>query len=122
MIEQGADVGARSTTGYTALLLAAREGYLDTTQVLLASGADVNAAAQDGTTALLVATIRRHTTYAEFLLNEGADPNLGPGFAPLHWAAGIFDTELNDFSNGITSEDTEWSAFGGCSGPNGLHS
>ena len=120
LIEHGADVHARSTTGYTALLLAAREGYLDTTQALLGSGADVNAAAEDGTTALVVATIRRHTTYAEFLLNQGADPNVGPGFTPLHWAAGKFDTELNDRSNGITSEDTEWSAFGGLPGPERL--
>ena len=90
LLEHGADVLARSTTGYSALLLAAREGYLDTTQALLTSGADVNDAAEDGTTALVVATIRGHTTYAEFLLDEGADPNLGPGFAPLHWAAGVF--------------------------------
>ena len=117
LLEHGADVLARSTTGYSALLLAAREGYLDTTQALLASGADVNDAAEDGTTALVVATIRGHTTFAEFLLNQGADPNRGPGFTPLHWAAGVFDTELNDFSNGITSADTEWSAFGGLPEP-----
>ena len=117
LLEHGADVLARSTTGYSALLLAAREGYLDTTRALLASGADVNDAAEDGTTALVVATIRGHTTFAEFLLNQGADPNRGPGFTPLHWAAGVFDTELNDFSNGITSADTEWSAFGGLPEP-----
>ena len=66
-----------------------------------------------GTTALAVATVRGHTLYAEYLLAQGADPNLGPGFVPLHWAAGKFDTELSDLSNGITSGDTEWSAFGG---------
>ena len=116
LIEQGADVHARTTTGYTALPLAAREGYKETTQALLEAGADVNDAAEDGTTALVVATIRGHTTYAEFLLNHGANPNVGPGFTPLHWAAGKFDSELSDNSNGITSEDTEWSAFGGLRG------
>ena len=113
LIERGADVHARSTKGYTALLLTAREANLETTKALLASGADVNEAATDGTTALVVATIRSHTEYAAFLLNQGADPNLGPGFGPLHWAVGVWDTYLNDFSNGITNEDTEWSAFGG---------
>ena len=113
LIEHGADVHARTTTAYTALLLAARDGDKETTQALLDAGADVNEAAEDGTTALVVATIRRHTTYAEFLLNQGADPNLGPGFTPLHWAAGKWDSELSDLSNGILSEDTEWSAFGG---------
>jgi uncharacterized protein len=113
LIERGADVHARSTKGYTALLLAAREANLEATKALLASGADVNEAAKDGTTALMVATIRSHTEYAKFLLNQGANPNLGPGFLPLHWAVGVWDTYLNDFSNGITNEDTEWSAFGG---------
>ena len=113
LIDRGADVHARSTKGYTALLLTAREGNLETTKALLAAGADVNEAAGDGTTALVVATIRSHTGYAKFLLNQGANPNLGPGFAPLHWASGVWDTYLSDLSNGITNEDTEWSAFGG---------
>ena len=116
LIEHGADVHGRTTTGYTALLLAAREGYTETTQALLEAGADVNAASEDGTTALVIAIIRRHTTYAEFLLNQGADPNLGPGFTPLHWAAGKWDTELNDLSNGV-AEGNQWSAFGGLRDP-----
>jgi ankyrin repeat protein len=113
LIERGADVHAHSTKGYTALLLAAREANLDTTKALLASGADVNGTAKDGTTALVVATVRSHTVYAKFLLNQGADPNTGPGFVPLHWAVGVWDSYLSDFSNGITNQDTEWSAFGG---------
>lgn len=113
LIERGANVRARSTKGYTALLLTAREANLATTKLLLASGADVNEAAKDGTTALVVATVRSHTDYAKFLLTQGADPNPGPGFGPLHWAAGEWNSYLSDFSNGITNEDTEWSAFGG---------
>jgi ankyrin repeat protein len=31
----------------------------------------------------------------------------------LHWAVGEWNSYLSDFSNGITNEDTEWSAFGG---------
>ena len=108
LLAHGAEVDARTTTGYTALLLAAREAYADVTRTLLAAGADVNAAAHDGTTALLVAVIRRHLDYAELLLEHGADPNLGPGFTPLHWAAGKWDTELNDLSNGV-AEGNRWS-------------
>ena len=116
LIEGGALVNARSAAGYAALLLAAREARLETTQVLLAAGADVNAAAKDGTTALIVATIRGHVRYAEFLMTKGANPNLGPGFGALHWAVGRWDSELSDASNGILSDDTEWSAFGGLQG------
>ena len=119
LLGRGAEVDARTTTGYTALLLASREGYRETTDVLLAAGADVNAAAADGTTALVIATIRRHLEYAEFLLDQGADPNLGPGFTPLHWAAGKWDTELNDLSNGVV-EGNQWSAFGGLRDPDRL--
>ena len=119
LLAHGADAGARTTTGYTALLLAARQGYQDTTEALLEAGADVNDAAEDGTTALVVATIRRHTAYAEFLLDHGADPNRGPGFTPLHWAAGEWDTELNDLSNGV-AEGNDWSVFGGLSAPDRL--
>ena len=120
LLESHAVVDARSAAGYTALMLSAREAHLETTQVLLGAGADVNAAAKDGTTTLLVATIRGHLKYAEFLLNKGANPNLGPGFAPLHWAVGRWDSELSDASNGILSDDTEWSAFGGLHGPGKL--
>ena len=112
LLDHAAEVDARTTTGYTALVLAAREGYRETTEALLEAGADVNAAAVDGTSALLVATIRRHLDHAEFLLDQGADPNLGPGFSPLHWASGKWDTELNDLSNGV-AEGNQWSPFGG---------
>ncbi len=119
LIAHGAAVDARTTTGYTALLLAAREGDRETTEALLDAGADVNVDAEDGTTALVVATIRRHLAYAEFLLDRGADPDLGPGFTPLHWAAGKWDTELNDLSNGV-AEGNQWSAFGGLHAPDRL--
>ncbi len=119
LLAHGAEVDARTTTGYTAMLLAAREADADTAETRLAAGADGNAAAHDGTTALVVAVIRRHLDYAELLLEHGADPNLGPGFTPLHWAAGKWDTELNDLSNGV-AEGNQWSAFGGLHEPDRL--
>ena len=113
LLKRGADVHARSADGYTAFLLAARGADITTAQALLAGGADINERAKDGYTALVVAIIRGHAKYAEFLLNKDANPNLGPGFTPLHWAAAKIDHQLSDKSNGILSDNTEWSSFGG---------
>src|SRR5216683_1173585 len=117
LLKHGADVHARSADGYTAFLLAARGADMPTAQALMAGGADVNEKAKDGTTALVVAIIRGHAKYVEFLLDKDANPNLGPGFTPLHWAAAKFDHQLSDKSNGILSDNTEWSSFGGLRSP-----
>ena len=116
LIERGADVHARSKAGSTPLLLTARKGDVKTTQILLNAGADVNEAGPGGLTVLMIATMRGHTTYAAFLLDQGANPNLGPGFTPLHWAAGEWPTELTDATNGIIADDNEWSPLGGLRG------
>ena len=116
LIARGADVHARSAAGFTPLLFAARAGDVDTTRVLLGAGADIDAAAPNGPTALLIAAIRGHTEYGVFLLDRGANPNLGPGFTPLHWAAGEWPTELTGGTAGIIPGDTEWSPLGGLRG------
>jgi ankyrin repeat protein len=120
LLKHGADVHARSADGYTAFLMAARGADMPTAQALLAGGADVNEKAKDGNTALVVAIIRDHAKYAEFLLDKDANPNLGPGFTPLHWAAAKIDHQLSDKSNGILSDNTEWSSFGGLRDPERL--
>ena len=81
--------------------------------VLLDAGAEVNVAASDGTTALVVATIRGHTALVRYLLNRDADANAGPGFAPLHWAVGEWNTGL---TSGRRDEGSEWSVFKGLKG------
>jgi ankyrin repeat protein len=116
LIERGADVHARSKAGSTPLLLTARKGDVKTTQILLNAGADVNEAGPGGLTVLMIATMRGHVTYAAFLLDQGANPNLGPGFTPLHWAAGEWPTEMTDATNGIIADDNEWSPLGGLRG------
>ena len=115
LIAHGADVHAQSTAGYTPLLLSARNRSLDAARVLLDAGADVNQAAPDGTTALVVATIRSRTTLARFLLEHGADANAGPGFTPLHWAAGEWNQQVTG-RMGLRDEDSEWSITGGLRG------
>ncbi len=62
--------------GLTPLLLAAREGHVESVQALLNAGASVNqASAGDRTSPLLIATINGHFDLAELLLEKGADPN-----------------------------------------------
>ena len=118
LIEHGADVGARSKGGFTALLIAAREDDAALVGRLAAAGADVDAAAPDGTTPLHVAVVRGHAALAAALLELGADPNAGgPGYAPLHWAAGSWHTELTGRRRGIdTGGDPEWRSLNGLRG------
>jgi ankyrin repeat protein len=63
--------------GMTPLLLAAREGHLESVQALVAAGADVNqVSAGDHTSPLLIATINGHFDLAKVLLEKGANANL----------------------------------------------
>ncbi len=82
--------GLSSKGGLTALLHAARQGYLPAAQALLDGGADVNATSEgDGTSPLLIATINGQFDMAMLLLERGADPNLAAkinGATPL-WSA-----------------------------------
>jgi ankyrin repeat protein len=81
--------------GLTPLLLAAREGHVESVQALLTAGADVNqASAGDGTNPLLIATINGHFDLARLLIETGANPqaasenNVTPLYAALNceWA------------------------------------
>ncbi len=73
--------------GMTALLLAARQGELESVKALLDSGADVNQpGAGDHTTPLLIAVINGRFDLAQFLLAHGADPRVAAanGVTPLY--------------------------------------
>ena len=81
--------------GLTALLLAVREGEIETTEALLDGGADINQVSLgDHTSPLLMATINGHYDLAMVLIRRGANPNLysdagaGPLFGVLNkeWA------------------------------------
>ena len=76
--------------GMTALLHAARQGYIPAAEALLDGGADINRAqAGDNTSPLLTAVINGQFDMAMMLITRGADPNLtakNNGVSPL-WAA-----------------------------------
>ena len=60
MVQEGAEVDAKTTTGVTALWLAAGEGRKDVVASLIARGADVNNRREDGITALMAASLGGH--------------------------------------------------------------
>jgi uncharacterized protein len=72
----------------TPLMLAAREGDVDLSRLLVGAGADVNAAAGDGKTALAVAIFNGNYEVASFLVDNKADVNTADAqrFTPLFWA------------------------------------
>src|SRR5262245_3873913 len=76
--------------GMTALLHAARQGYLEAAKALLDGGADINKTqAGDNTSPLLTAIINGQFDMAMLLIERGANPNIAAtnnGVAPL-WAA-----------------------------------
>jgi len=75
-----------SQGGLTALLFAARQGYIDTAKALLDGGADINQLnAGDKTSPLLMAIINGHFDLATMLVERGANVNAAAfnGVAPL---------------------------------------
>jgi uncharacterized protein len=79
-----------SKGGMTALLHAARQGYLEAAKALLDGGADINKVQKgDNTSPLLTAVINGEFDMAMFLIERGANVNLAAsnnGVSPL-WAA-----------------------------------
>jgi len=97
LIESGAELDARSVPlefarfrfnlatmvntvlprgSLTPLMLAARQGSLESARVLVDRGAALNLTDPDGTTATVTAIINGHYDVAALLVQHGADPNL----------------------------------------------
>ena len=77
-IEDGADVNAKNSDGYTALYLASSNGRTEIVAMLLDAGANVNARTNTnywGSTALIRASENKHTEIVSMLLDNGADVN-----------------------------------------------
>ena len=72
LIERGAEVNAKTDTGFVALFWAARYGHEGVAKVLITHGADVNAKDKDGMTALKWATPNQQTKVIGLLKKAGA--------------------------------------------------
>ena len=85
--------------GLTPLVLAAREGDLDTVKVLVEAGADVNQVTRYGWSPLLTATQNRNYQIGKYLLAHGADPNRANngGWTPLYLATDNRNIEGGDY-------------------------
>ena len=85
--------------GLTALVLAAREGDLESAKLLLAAGADVNQVTEYRWTPLLTATNNRHYKLATYLIEHGADVNIANkgGWTPLYLATDNRNIEGGDY-------------------------
>ena len=115
LVAAGAEVSAASRIGFTPIMFAARNGDVAMMKLLIAKGASVNETMKDGTTVLHVAVVRGYVEAAEFLLDHGADPNaLGPGYSPLHWVAGTWETYM---SKDYASAEGEWANLAGLPTP-----
>jgi ankyrin repeat protein len=72
--------------GLTALILAAREGNMESLKVLLDAGAPINQQSANGNTPLIVAAMNGNAQVINYLLERGADVNLAnaQGWTPLY--------------------------------------
>ena len=85
--------------GLTPLVFAAREGDLESAQLLLDAGAPINQVTEYGWTPLLTAVNNRNYRLAALLLEKGADPNLANkgGWTPLYLATDNRNIEGGDY-------------------------
>jgi uncharacterized protein len=91
----------------TPLLISAREGRLESVQLLIESGADINARAADGKDALSLAIYNGNYAVASLLVESGADLNHADarGFTALFWAVDRRNMETAPNFPWIITED-----------------
>src|SRR6185295_17142129 len=90
LVERGADVRARSATGFTPMLFAAQQGAVEIARVLIAAGAGVEPEGK-GPAPLMIAVNSAQASFGLFLLDQGANPNASTpnGETALHVAISI---------------------------------
>ena len=100
LVENGADVNiASSLYGYSALMMAAANGYTETVEYLLSKGANVNHQTKvDQSFALMYAATSGHIDIVKLLIDAGADVNLkyGAGGTVLSESALTSSIEIID--------------------------
>jgi ankyrin repeat protein len=90
------------------IMYAARDGYLEAAEILVANGAAVNQADANGITPLLLATLNNQPDLAEFLIDQGADVNSIDWYGRTALWAGVevrnLDFHNATFENGVDRE------------------
>jgi len=86
--ERGEAVEEFASGSLTPLMLAGREGDVESARLMIAAGADVNAIAGDRKDALGLAIFNGNYEFASFLIDNKANLNQADtqGFTPLFWA------------------------------------
>ncbi len=110
LLEQGADVNARSgPQGMTLLMEAAATGHAAVCEVLLEHGAALDLMDEEGATALTRAVRSDHLGTARLLLKHGASCAAPDGQPPLHCAAERDNTRtlalLLDYDDDMEAQD-----------------
>merc|ERR1712212_807390 len=90
LLQNGADVNAKTKDGSTALMMAAGYGQKDIVKLLLQNNANINVKNKYGTTALMSAAHEGYNDSVEILLQNNADVNLRSnyGHSALYFAVG----------------------------------
>ena len=74
-LAKGADINTKDRFGNTALMLAARNDYLDIVKLLINKETNLTAKNNDGNTALMMAVRRGYLGIVNLLIDKGADIN-----------------------------------------------
>jgi ankyrin repeat protein len=96
LIENGADVSAKSLKGLTPLHYAAVNGHKEIAELLIAKGADVYAKSEGGETPLVYAVAEGQEEVVDLVIAAGTDVNTKDGFGDtsLDWAILFKQTKI----------------------------
>ncbi|MFB3896336.1 MAG: ankyrin repeat domain-containing protein [bacterium] len=100
LLARGANVNAKTNTGYTALMAAGMRGQTEVAKALIAKGAEVNARTDTGLTPLMLPARLGYTSLVKELVEHGAEINEQKNeyrMTPLMLAAMKGNTEVVQF-------------------------